>query len=190
MIRFVQNPPKLESFALPPELDALQVELTYWKSVTADKTLGADGYQAYLDKYPEGQFAALAKIKLIVPNRAAERTLDGHRVIKTVSEMSRTPINWLVSERRARHIAYPRMVAMSLMRDLTALSLPQIGKMLGGRDHTTVMHAVQTLVKIKAGLIRNADTDKALALWEQARAALTQSATPENPDSTSAASPS
>ena len=47
------------------------------------------------------------------------------------------------SARRSRAVARPRQVAMYLSKQLTARSLPEIGRKFGGRDHTTVMHAVR-----------------------------------------------
>lgn len=51
----------------------------------------------------------------------------------------------LVSAKRARQIVRPRQVAMFLAKQLTTLSLPSIGRAFGGRDHTTVIHAIQTI---------------------------------------------
>ncbi len=51
----------------------------------------------------------------------------------------------MFSPRRARNIARPRQVAMYLAKNLTSLSYPEIGRQFGGRDHTTVMHAVRTV---------------------------------------------
>ena len=51
----------------------------------------------------------------------------------------------MFSARRARNIARPRQVAMYLAKMLTAFSYPEIGRQFGGRDHTTVMHAVRTI---------------------------------------------
>jgi chromosomal replication initiator protein len=62
----------------------------------------------------------------------------------------------LVSERRTRAVARPRQAAMWLAKQLTTRSLPDIGRRFGGRDHTTVLHAVR---KIEA-LVGN---DNALA---------------------------
>jgi chromosomal replication initiator protein len=52
------------------------------------------------------------------------------------------------SARRARQVARPRQVAMYLAKQLTARSLPEIGRKFGGRDHTTVMHAVRKIEEL------------------------------------------
>ena len=49
------------------------------------------------------------------------------------------------SPRRARAVARPRQIAMYLSKQLTSKSLPEIGRTFGGRDHTTVMHAVSRI---------------------------------------------
>lgn len=54
----------------------------------------------------------------------------------------------LIGSKRSQVIVYPRQVAMYLARELTDLSLPQIGKEFGGRDHTTVMHACSKIQKV------------------------------------------
>ena len=56
----------------------------------------------------------------------------------------------LVSEKRSRSLARPRQIAMTLARELTQLSLPEIGQAFGGRDHTTVMHACQRVQDLQA----------------------------------------
>jgi len=55
----------------------------------------------------------------------------------------------LLSPRRARAIARPRQVAMFLSKTLTSKSLPDIGRRFGGRDHTTVIHAVKKVEELK-----------------------------------------
>jgi chromosomal replication initiator protein len=57
----------------------------------------------------------------------------------------------LISERRNRSIARPRQAAMWLAKQLTTRSLPDIGRRFGGRDHTTVLHAVRRIEQLKAG---------------------------------------
>jgi chromosomal replication initiator protein len=55
----------------------------------------------------------------------------------------------MTSARRARVVARPRQVAMFLSKQLTQRSLPEIGRKFGGRDHTTVMHAVRKIEELK-----------------------------------------
>ena len=57
----------------------------------------------------------------------------------------------MTSARRARVVARPRQVAMYLAKQLTSRSLPEIGRKFGGRDHTTVMHAVKKIEELVAG---------------------------------------
>ncbi|HWE99473.1 MAG TPA: chromosomal replication initiator protein DnaA [Caulobacteraceae bacterium] len=57
----------------------------------------------------------------------------------------------LLSERRTRAVARPRQAAMWLAKQLTTRSLPDIGRRFGGRDHTTVLHAVRRIDELKAG---------------------------------------
>jgi chromosomal replication initiator protein len=54
----------------------------------------------------------------------------------------------LHSERKTRAVARPRQIAMYLAKQLTPRSLPEIGRKFGGRDHTTVIHAVRTVEKL------------------------------------------
>jgi chromosomal replication initiator protein len=56
----------------------------------------------------------------------------------------------LISERRNRAIARPRQAAMWLAKQLTTRSLPDIGRRFGGRDHTTVLHAVRRIDELRA----------------------------------------
>jgi len=56
----------------------------------------------------------------------------------------------MVSARRARAVARPRQVAMYLAKQLTPRSLPEIGRKFGGRDHTTVMHAIRRIEELRA----------------------------------------
>jgi chromosomal replication initiator protein len=52
------------------------------------------------------------------------------------------------SPRRSRSVARPRQVAMYLAKSITTRSLPEIGRKFGGRDHTTVIHAIKTIEEI------------------------------------------
>ena len=72
---------------------------------------------------------------------------------KTVADFYRIKVSDLLSKKRSRVIARPRQIAMCLARELTQLSLPEIGAAFGDRDHTTVMYACKTIESL-----RNTDT--------------------------------
>lgn len=79
-----------------------------------------------------------------------ERKISIENIQKTVAEYYSIRVSDLKSKRRNRQIARPRQVAMALAKELTSMSLPDIGDAFGGRDHTTVIHAckkVDELVK-------------------------------------------
>jgi chromosomal replication initiator protein len=69
------------------------------------------------------------------------------RIQATVAAHYDIPAYEMVSARRAREVAHPRQVAMFLTRELTPKSLPDIGRYFGGRDHTTVMHALAAVTE-------------------------------------------
>jgi len=57
-------------------------------------------------------------------------------------------VSEMYSKKRVRSLARPRQIAMALAKDLTPLSLPEIGEAFGGRDHTTVLHACRKVVEL------------------------------------------
>ena len=81
--------------------------------------------------------------------RANDRRITIEDIQKRVAEHYNIRIGEMHSARRARSVARPRQVAMYLAKQLTARSLPEIGKQFGGRDHTTVMHAVKRIDELR-----------------------------------------
>jgi chromosomal replication initiator protein len=79
-----------------------------------------------------------------------ERKVTVDQIQKTVAEHYSLSQADLISERRARAVARPRQVAMWLAKQITTRSLPDIGRRFGGRDHTTVLHAVRRIEQLKA----------------------------------------
>jgi chromosomal replication initiator protein len=82
--------------------------------------------------------------------RASDRRVTIEEIQKRVAEHFRIRTSDMHSARRARAVARPRQVAMYLSKQLTSRSLPEIGRKFGGRDHTTVMYAVQKIEELRA----------------------------------------
>ena len=83
--------------------------------------------------------------------RAHDRRLTIEEIQKKVAEHYNIRLSDMSSPRRARNVARPRQVAMYLAKQLTTRSLPEIGRRFGGRDHTTVMHAVSRVAELMQG---------------------------------------
>jgi len=93
--------------------------------------------------------------------RAHERKLSIDDIQRKVAEHYRLKLSDMLCARRAREVARPRQIAMYLAKKLTPRSLPEIGRRFGGRDHTTVMHAVKRIEELRA-VDRELDADVAL----------------------------
>ncbi|MCX7773282.1 MAG: chromosomal replication initiator protein DnaA [Clostridia bacterium] len=85
--------------------------------------------------------------------------INHNTIMKVVSRYYDITPDQLTTQKRSRDISYPRQVAMFLCRELTGMSLPRIGQVFGGRDHTTVMHACD---KIQEEMDKNADLRRAI----------------------------
>lgn len=81
--------------------------------------------------------------------RANDRRVTIEEIQKRVAEHYNIRQSEMYSSRRARAVARPRQVAMYLSKQLTSRSLPEIGRKFGGRDHTTVMHAVRKIEELR-----------------------------------------
>ena len=82
--------------------------------------------------------------------RANDRRVTIEEIQRRVAEHFNIKLADMQSPRRARQVARPRQVAMYLAKQLTTRSLPEIGRKFGGRDHTTVMHAVKKVEELCA----------------------------------------
>lgn len=83
---------------------------------------------------------------------------------KTVADYYNIKVAEMHSKHRPAHIAVPRQIAMYLSKELTQHSLPEIGKNFGGRDHTTVMHAVKKITRERQN---NAELNHEIHVLEQ-----------------------
>lgn len=77
------------------------------------------------------------------------KTVTIENIQKTVAEYYKIRLADMSGKSRSRSIARPRQLAMTLSKDLTSKSLPEIGKAFGGRDHTTVLHACRKIAELK-----------------------------------------
>ena len=77
------------------------------------------------------------------------RQVSVENIQKTVAEFYKIKVSDMHSKKRSRNIARPRQVAMALAKELTQLSLPDIGDAFGNRDHTTVLHACRTIAALR-----------------------------------------
>lgn len=89
---------------------------------------------------------AIEALKDIISSSKPQE-LNATLIKEKVSEYFNIKMDDFSSKKRTRAIAYPRQIAMYLTRELTDLSLPKIGEEFGGRDHTTVIHAHDKIVK-------------------------------------------
>lgn len=80
--------------------------------------------------------------------RAAPR-ISVARIQERVAHYFRIPVLEMTSQRRGREVARPRQVAMYLSKQLTPKSLPDIGRRFGGRDHTTVIHGIRQVERLR-----------------------------------------
>jgi chromosomal replication initiator protein len=78
-----------------------------------------------------------------------DRMVSVENIQKTVAEYYKIKLADLLSNKRTRSLARPRQIAMALSKELTNHSLPEIGQMFGGRDHTTVLHATRKVQELK-----------------------------------------
>ena len=99
-----------------------------------------------------GRTIDVAFVEEVLANvlRANQRRISIDEIQTQVAEHYRIRKAEMTSARRARDVARPRQVAMYLSKQLTPKSLPDIGRRFGGRDHTTVIHAVKQIEKLRA----------------------------------------
>ncbi len=100
--------------------------------------------------------------------RAQKQALSISNIQKVVADYYQLRVADLLSKKRTRSLARPRQIAMTLARDLTTHSLPEIGDAFAGRDHSTVLHAYRQICKLR-------DTDGVLKEdWDKLMRKLTE----------------
>ncbi|MCW5619874.1 MAG: chromosomal replication initiator protein DnaA [Burkholderiales bacterium] len=79
------------------------------------------------------------------------RQISVENIQRTVADYYKIKVAEMYSKKRSRNVARPRQMAMALAKELTQLSLPDIGEAFGGRDHTTVLHACRKIAQLRQG---------------------------------------
>lgn len=102
---------------------------------------------------------ALKDILLLQKTSVSVETIQ-----KYVADFYKIKVADMYSKKRPASIALPRQIAMYLAKELTQKSLPEIGELFGGRDHTTVLHAVRKITDTRT---KNSDLNRDLHLLEQ-----------------------
>ncbi|CAG1017867.1 Chromosomal replication initiator protein DnaA [Burkholderiaceae bacterium] len=92
------------------------------------------------------------------------RQVGVENIQKTCADFYKIKVADMYSKKRPASIARPRQIAMYLAKEMTQKSLPEIGELFGGRDHTTVLHAVR---KIAAERTKNTELNQQLHVLEQ-----------------------
>jgi chromosomal replication initiator protein len=105
-----------------------------------------------------------------------QRSLEPEGIIQVVAETYGLPLERILGRDRSREVALPRQIAMYLLREETGISLPQIGEVLGGRDHTTVMYGCDKVADLleRDERLRRQVTQIRETLYEQVGAPVSQ----------------
>ena len=119
-------------------------------------TMANFGNTELTKEFARGVLSDIFKIK--------DREINAFNIKKSVAEFFGLKVSDLEGSKRTREIVYPRQVAIYLIRKHTNLSLPQIGKEFGDRDHTTIMHSCE---KIENELINNESLKEKIGLIEK-----------------------
>jgi chromosomal replication initiator protein len=114
------------------ELEGAMIKLVAYSSVTGS---------------PISIGMAQQVLKYLIPG--GERRVNMDAVLRAVAEKFQLQPGQLKQKTNAQQIAYPRQIAMYLIKELTHSSLPEIGRMFGGKHHTTVLHSVQKIDKLR-----------------------------------------
>jgi hypothetical protein len=111
--------------------------------------------------HPQSQLARDALRDLL---SIQNRQISVENIQKTVADYYKIKVADMYSKKRPASIARPRQIAMYLAKEMTQKSLPEIGELFGGRDHTTVLHAVR---KINAERQQLTELNQQLHVLEQ-----------------------
>lgn len=147
-IAILRKKAQLEKFSVPDEI------ITFIASEIQSNIRELEGALSKITAYcmltNQNITITLAEeiLKDMIPPKN-QKTISVELIQKIVAEQYKMTIQEFKLKKRTRSVSFPRQIAMYLCRELTDLSLPQIGEKFGGRDHTTVMHAHDKIIQMR-----------------------------------------
>ncbi len=148
-IEILKTKSRIRGFELPPEVARFIAERIDSNIRELEGAISKLQMLASVDRRPID--LELARSAFNEPGGRVEPKIQIQTIIDAVTDYYGVKVTDLQSKRRQRSIALPRQVCMYLARKNTRYSLEEIGGYFGGRDHTTVMHAVRTVEDRRAG---------------------------------------
>lgn len=130
---------------------------------------GPEAERLRIEAFMQAKVEAMADYVPQEPQEPDAPVVVGNIAISEIQRLVAMRSNMLLSEllsaQRTASIVKPRQIAMMLAKMLTLRSLPEIGRRFGGRDHTTVLHAVRKTQQIQANLRASLDSTAPLSEW-------------------------
>lgn len=104
---------------------------------------------AHIDLINEKPSLAMAEKVLAdsINSSSKRQTISAEKVLKIVQKFYNVPVEDIISTRRNKEVIKPRHVAMYILYNIVGLSFPEVGKTMGGKDHSTVMHGCKAVTK-------------------------------------------
>ena len=106
-------------------------------------------HAAFVLPYAIGSFTPHYKLTYNVPYRRPDGALTIRTIQRAVCYRFDIKLADMLSERRTWSLVRPRQIAMYLAKELTGKSLPELGRRFGDRDHTTVLHAIRKIARLR-----------------------------------------
>ena len=152
-IAILRKKAQIDKLTIPDEINTFIASRVDSNIRELEGTLNKIVALAHLTNQPVSMEVAAKAVKDITSSRT--KVITSSLIQQVVAKYYNLKIDDLKSSKRSSDIAYPRQIAMYLCREIANISLPQIGRDFGGRDHTTVIHAcnkINTDLKSKPDL--------------------------------------
>ena len=140
---------KAEMDGTPIDRDVAFYVAKYIRSNVRELEGALKRIQAYARFHQESLSMDITREALKDVIAVQKRQVSIENIQKTVADFYKIKVADMFSKKRSRALARPRQIAMALTKELTSMSLPDIGDAFGGRDHTTVLHACRKIAELK-----------------------------------------